>query len=40
MLFIAMLDVIKPNQNPKENGGTKRRYSLLGFMFYAKLALL
>jgi hypothetical protein len=28
---IAMLEFVRTNQNPKENGGAKRRHSLWGF---------
>jgi hypothetical protein len=30
---IAMLEFVRTNQNPKENGGAKRRHSLWGFMY-------
>jgi hypothetical protein len=29
-ITIAMLEFVKTNQNPKENGGFKSRHSLLG----------
>jgi hypothetical protein len=31
-ISIAMLGLIRTDQNPKENGGAKRRHSLLGFI--------